>query len=220
MKQKKTVVAYAKMHSVAAAARRFTIPRTTTGRWMVDGYFKREVTKRGVKKGAGRPLTYSTGIDEQLLVWVLENRDLHLPITIQLLQAKALELISAECPDFKASSGRAHKFMQRHSLVLQARTSMAQELSAMLEERIQAFHRQIKRVAEINKFEIVGNMDETPLFRRCTWEGPRQEGQTKCGGTYHRKPEEALDCCPHCSCRWCGIASPCYLQGKEATKVP
>ena len=41
---------------------------------------------------------------------------------------------------------------------------MAQELSATLEERIQAFHRQIKRVAEINMFEIVGNMDETPLF--------------------------------------------------------
>ena len=88
MKQKKTVVAYAKMHSVAAAARRFTIPRTTIGRWMVDGYFKREVTKRGVKKGAGRPLTYSTGIDEQLLVWVLENRDLHLPITIHCCKPK------------------------------------------------------------------------------------------------------------------------------------
>ena len=131
---------------------------------MVDGYFKREVTKRGVKKGAGRPLTYSTGIDEQMLVCVLENRDLHLPITIPLLQAKTLELISAECPDFKASSGWAHKFMQRHSLVLRARTSMAQELPAMLEERIQAFHHQIKRVAEINKFEIVGSIDETPLF--------------------------------------------------------
>ena len=63
MKQK-TVVLYANMHSVAAAARRFTIPRTTIGHWMVDGYFKREVTKRGVKKGARRPLTYSTGIDE------------------------------------------------------------------------------------------------------------------------------------------------------------
>ena len=53
MKQKKAVVAYVKMHSVAAAARHFTIPRTTIARWMVDKYFTREVTKRGVKKGAG-----------------------------------------------------------------------------------------------------------------------------------------------------------------------
>jgi len=66
-----------------------------------------------------------------------------------------------ECPEFKASSGWVYKFMHRHSLVLRARTSMAQELPATLEERIQAFHRQIKRLAEINKFEVVGNMDET-----------------------------------------------------------
>ena len=72
---------------------------------MVDGYFERDVTKQGVKKGAGRPLTYSREIDEQLLVWVLENRDLHLPITVPLLKAKALELIGAESPEFKASSG-------------------------------------------------------------------------------------------------------------------
>ena len=104
------------MHLVAAAAKHFTIPRTTIARWMVDEYF--EVTKRGVKKGAGWPLTYSMEIGEQLLVWVVENRDLHLPVTIPRLQAKAMELISTECPDFKASIGWAYKFMHRHSLVL------------------------------------------------------------------------------------------------------
>ena len=93
---------------------------------MVDGYFEREVTKCGVKKEAGWPLTYSMEIDEQLLVWVLENRGLHLPITIPLLQAKAMKVIGTECPDFKVSSGWAYKFMHRHSLVLRACTSMAQ----------------------------------------------------------------------------------------------
>ena len=83
-------MAYAKNHSVAAAvARSFSVPRTTIARWMEDGYFMMEVTKRGVKKGAGRPLTYSPETDEQLLVWVLENRDLHLPITIPLLPSKS-----------------------------------------------------------------------------------------------------------------------------------
>ena len=37
-------------------------------------------------------------------MWVLEKHDLHLPITISLLQAKALELIEAENPEFKASA--------------------------------------------------------------------------------------------------------------------
>lgn len=41
---------------------------------------------------------------------------------------------------------------------------MAQELPATLEEQIQAFYHQIKGVAEINKFEVVGNVDETPLY--------------------------------------------------------
>ena len=198
MKQK-TVVSYAQMHSVAAAARHFTIPRTTIAHWMADWYFKQEMTKHGVKKGAGRPLTYSTDIEEQLLVWVLENRDLHLPITIPLLKAKALELIGTECPDFKASSGWAYKFMHRHSLVLRARTSMAQELPATLEERIRAFHHQIKRVAEINKFEVVGNMDETPLYFDVV-PGRVLDKKGKQSVVYHRKPKEALDRCPHCSC--------------------
>ena len=41
---------------------------------------------------------------------------------------------------------------------------MAQELPATLEERIQAFYCQIMRVAGINKFEVVGNIGETPLY--------------------------------------------------------
>ena len=48
--------------------------------------------------------------------------------------------------------------------MLRAKPSMAQELPATLEERIQAFHCQIKRLVENNKFEVVGNMDETPLY--------------------------------------------------------
>lgn len=126
--------------------------------------FERDVTKRGVKKGAGQSLSHSREIDEKILVWVLESRDFHLPITVPLLQAKALELVGAENPEFKASSGWAYKFMQRHSLVLRAKTSMAQELPATLEERIHAFHHQIKGLAEINNSDVVGNMDETPLY--------------------------------------------------------
>ena len=41
---------------------------------------------------------------------------------------------------------------------------MAQELPATLEERIAAFHRQLKRVKEINHFRVIGNMDGTPLY--------------------------------------------------------
>ena len=184
-KQKRIIVAYAKQHSFAAATQKFSVPRSTIGRWMIDGYFERDTTKRGVKKGAGRPLTE---IDEQLLIWVLENRDLHLSISIPLLQAKALELIGAGNPEFKASSGWTYKFLKRHSLVLHVKISMAQELPATLEERIQAFHCQIERLAEINKFEVVGNMDETPLyFDVVPGRVLDKKGKKKCGSTHHRK---------------------------------
>lgn len=129
---------------------------------MVDGYFDRKVTTKGVNKGAGRPITYGKAIDDQLLCWVLESRDRQLPITIPVLKAKAFNLVSLEYPDFKASDGWARKFMKCHSLVLRAKT---QELSTTLEECIRAFHKQIQRVKEINTFKVVGNMDETPY---CT----------------------------------------------------
>ena len=164
IQQKKRVVAYAKKHSVMDAHRYFSVPRTTINRWMEDGYFQRDTTKRGTKRGAGRPITYGGGLDEQLLAWLLEARDKQLPITIQLLKAKALELITPTQPEFKASDGWVQKFKQRHSLVLRVKTSLAQELPATLEERITAFRSQLRRLKEINHFEIVGNMDETPLY--------------------------------------------------------
>ena len=64
----------------------------------------------------------------------------------------------------QASGGWTRQFMLRHSLVVRCRTLMAQELPATLEERIAAFHRQLKRVKEINCFRVIGNMHETPLY--------------------------------------------------------
>ena len=200
-KQKRAVVAYAKQHSVTAAINKFSIPRTTINRWMVIGYFDREVTQNGVNKGAGRPHTYSTELENKILIWVLENRDLHLPITIPLLQAKALELVKADHSNFKASSGWAYKFMKRHSLVLRAKPSMAQELPATLEELILAFNRQIKRLVEINQFQVVGNMDETPLYFDIV---PGRVLDKKGKKTIVRTTgnEERLDCCSDGSVTW------------------
>jgi len=45
--KQKIVVAYAKMHSIAAATKHFTIPRTTIAGWIVDGYFERVWSEKG-----------------------------------------------------------------------------------------------------------------------------------------------------------------------------
>ena len=43
------------------------------------------------------------------------------------------------------------------------KTSLAQELPATLEE-FTAFRTQLHQLKEISKFEIIGNMDESPLY--------------------------------------------------------
>ena len=131
---------------------------------MVDGYFQRNTTKKGVKRGAGRPISYGDAVDNQLLVWLLEARDKQLPVTIPLLKARALELITPTHTEFHASDGWAQKFKRRHSLALRVKTSLVQELPSTLEEHISAFHTQLQCLKEINRFEVIGNMDETPLY--------------------------------------------------------
>ena len=74
-KQKRVVVAYAKHHFVAVADKKFSIPRTTINRWVAVGYFERDITKRGVKKGTGQTLTYCSLTDEHA-VFNLDTRKL------------------------------------------------------------------------------------------------------------------------------------------------
>ncbi len=41
---------------------------------MEDEYLERETTKKGTKKGAGKPIMYGVDKDEQLLTWLLDAR--------------------------------------------------------------------------------------------------------------------------------------------------
>ncbi len=139
------IVAYSKKHSAIQSSKHFDVPRTTILRWTTDGYFEQNTTKKGIKKGGGRPVTYEPDIDQQLLAWLLDARDKQLPITTQLLRAKGLEMITPQHPEFKASHGWVQKFKARHLLVLRVKTSLAQELPMTLEERIKAFQMQLGR---------------------------------------------------------------------------
>ena len=93
-------------------------------------------------------------------------RERHLSVSTQMLQHKALALIGEHNPNFKASEGWARKFICRHSLVLRARTSVAQKLPSDLECRVFTFHEEVKTERQKHDFpkELIGNMDETPLY--------------------------------------------------------
>lgn len=70
---------------------------------------------RGNKEGAGQQLSYPQEIEDRLVQWALEMRDLHLPVSV--VQVKE-QLIHPQVPSFKASDGWAYKFFQRNHFTL------------------------------------------------------------------------------------------------------
>ena len=98
------------------------------------------------RQKSGRKLTYPNKIYEKVLEWVLCRRECHLPVSTQMLRDKAMSLIKEHNPAFKASEGWLRKFICHHSLVLHAKTSVAQKLPSDLEsKKVSVFHEEIKR---------------------------------------------------------------------------
>ena len=116
--------------------------------------------------GAGRPITYPLEVENDLIRWILELRDLHVPVSVLALQEKAKGVVQPHNPDFNASRGWVVKFFQRHRLSLHSRTSVSQKLPRQLEESISKFYADAGRFMRIGKYprSLVGNMDETPAF--------------------------------------------------------
>ena len=80
-----------------------------------DAGFQGGKTWKGNTKGAGRPLSYPTSVDEELISWILIMNDLHLPVSVLALQKKAKSLILPHNPDFEASRGWIRRFRERHN---------------------------------------------------------------------------------------------------------
>ena len=129
LNQKLKIVQYACKNSEYAASVRYKVARSTIYGWknidqtpaaIAKTQQKYPSSKKGnhIKTGTERPLTYLKEIDESVIVWVLRQKDLHLPVQRLELKLKARALICLTLPNFKASSGWVEKFMRRHSLSL------------------------------------------------------------------------------------------------------
>ena len=128
--------------------------------------FSKLKVARFKSSGSGRKITYPQEDEDAIVQWVLEQRDLHLPVSVQSIMNKASELISKKNPSFLASRGWAQKFMRRNNLVIRMKTTMSQKLPAALEEKISPFQKAVARSLQENEFpfELIGNMDETPMY--------------------------------------------------------
>ena len=165
VEKKQQVVKYAKVHSIYQASKHFHISPGTIGPWMkID--FSKENTLLFRVAGSGRKLSYPIEKEERLVAWVLEQRDLHLAVTIQHIIDQAILTIQPSTPSFQGTRGWVQKFMRRNNLSLRAKTSIAQKLPAALEEKMAAFLRSVREARKQSKYpdNMIINMDETPMY--------------------------------------------------------
>nr|XP_006824625.1 PREDICTED: pogo transposable element with KRAB domain-like [Saccoglossus kowalevskii] len=124
IQKRKCVLEKASVIGFNAAARLYNIPPSTLKTWKKYTFDSARLTKAGRRIGSGRNISYPREMDEQILAWVLEQRDLKLPVTIDAIRIYALQLVRPVQPDFKASKGWCQQFMQRHDLVLRSKTCL------------------------------------------------------------------------------------------------
>ena len=163
---KMQVIELADLHGQRVISRLFGIPKSTLGGWQhtlpnISGSTHCQKTGRKLGSGGKTPFTE---LDEELSAWVMNLRDLHLPVSVQLIKAEAIRRFKPKHPDFTASHGWSTRFLRRHNLTIRSKTSVAQKLPADLEDKKEAFLLNIAQLLEQDDFELIVNMDETPAF--------------------------------------------------------
>ena len=84
-------------------------------------------------------ISYSPETEEQLVQWVLEMRDLHVPTSVVQVKEKAGQMIQQQVPAFKASDGWVYTLFRSNRFTLRAKTSLSQRLPAGLEGKMKSY---------------------------------------------------------------------------------
>ena len=110
----------------AKTAKSFCLNESTV-RKIVKATLRNDVKPpdKGNRSVAGRPLTYPKEAENELLAWVLQLLDVHMPVSVLALQEKAKKVIRPHSPSFGASRGWVEKFYARLRLSLRNRTLSA-----------------------------------------------------------------------------------------------
>ena len=167
---KNSVVMELEHTPVVEISEKYGIPRSTIWSWENQLRMKNKAVPIGdkgrhLRSGSGRKLSYPKEVDEEILEWILIRRDAQLPVSSELIKAKAKLLIKPHNQQFKASKGWLQKFLPRHSLSMRSRTSISQKLPIQLESKLQGFLNEIRVLRERHGYssDMIINMDETPI---------------------------------------------------------
>lgn len=112
-----------------------------------------------------QPKFYPSQLEEEVVEWVLRNRQEGLTISGDDLREKAAEMI--KCPKTKFSRNWLYSFLRRNNLSLRVCTHRDKYQSHInIKNKIDTFHHIIGILREKFKYSnaMVINMDETPFF--------------------------------------------------------
>ena len=143
---------YLLTQNYAATAKEFGVNESTVRTIVKSPTRNGKLNDKANHSGAGRSPTYPLEVEKDILSWLLELRDLHVPVSILTLQEKAKRVVPPHNPTFNASRGWVEKFFTRHRLSLLSRTSVSQKLPRQLEGSITKFYEDAGRHMRIGKY--------------------------------------------------------------------
>lgn len=165
---KRKVIVAAEQSSNLQAGRDFGVDEKNVRRWrgQRNEIFACAATRTaftGPKKGR------HPEVEVALAEFVETQRSAALPVTTEVLQAKARELARERGVPrelFKASRGWLQKFMKRFGFSLRRRTSICQKLPGDFEEKLISFQRFVIRKRMEHGYAVgqMGNADQTPVW--------------------------------------------------------
>lgn len=163
---KRKMILCAEANGNRAAARKFDTDEKNIRRWRKQRKLI-FACKSSTKSFTGPKKGRYPEVDDSVAQFVRDARSKALPVTIQMLQCKAKEVIHKfGIENFKASRGWCEKFMRREGFSLRRRTSICQKLPADFDDKLVQFQRHVidLRRRYAYEFKHIGNADETPLY--------------------------------------------------------
>ena len=209
---------YLLTQNYAATAKEFGVNESTVRTIVKTPTRNGKFNDKGDHSGAGRPLINPLKVEKDILSWLLELRDLHVPVSILTLQEKAKRVVRPHNPRFYASRGWVENFFARYRLPLPSQTSVSQNLLKLLEGSITKFYEDAGCYMRIGKYpcSLVANMDETPaFFDMIPAKSICKTGSRECIVRTSGSEKKTCYCCTFCYCRWNHATTNVNLQRKE-----
>lgn len=162
------VIRHAESTNNSVAAQHYGVSEANVRRWrkMKDRLKNANSTRKafsGPKHGRFIEL------ERTVVEYVREKRNEGLPITVEVIKMKALEVattLKIVRADFRASRGWCVRMMRRSGLSLRRRTSLAQKLPSDFAEKLTEFQRYVINLRKKHSHLLgqIGNADQTPVF--------------------------------------------------------